>query len=629
MRRRRLLDATARRSARRATCDCSRSSACRGSSSRPPPAASAISRRLRDRGTLVVLLDRRSRDGELCSVSVDHARGGELAARHLFELGHRRIAFINGPLHLSQCAERRRGMRRAARQAGFDADESIIEYTIDPITAFEQAESAVDEFLELPDRPTAVVCVNDQVAFTVLRALAERRVRVPRDVSVVGYDDVEFAAMLSPALTSIRQPKYELGRAAARAADRRDRRPAPSPRRHPLRARADRSASRRPRARKLNRYSPRGRTDDSSAAHDPRQPLPRLAAWPYPRPSRRGEPRDRRAAPLRDGRARCRAGRRGLRRDRRRTPTTSSTSPRHASATPAACHVADSTAGGARPTTARERGQAARARRPYPIAGFTHYVEDRNDGWLRSDEAEEVFALAAERRLIVSLGAALRGRGSAAARRPPSDVPVLCHTSAASGGRGRFGGLAEVMASAAVPNIYLKVAGLHDTSAAGWDYPWPDVSRCSGASSTPTGRRGSAGARIFPPRRGTPPSASRSRPYEATVRSSARTTCAGPRRLGCSTLPERLTLSARSRRTTSGVSSASGSRPSKWRRHSSTISEKKRRRLSSVTPAMCGERNTFGRSRKGESSGSGSGSKTSRQAMTSPRCRRSRSAANR
>ena len=170
---------------------------------------------LRDRGTLVVLLDRKSGDGKLCSVSVDHARGGELAASHLFDRGHRRIAFINGPLHLSQCAERRRGMRRAARSGHLDADESIIEYTIDPITAFEQAESIVDEILDLPDRPTAIVCVNDRVAFTVLGALEQRRVRVPRDISVVGYDDVDFAAMLSPALTSIRQPKYELGRAAA------------------------------------------------------------------------------------------------------------------------------------------------------------------------------------------------------------------------------------------------------------------------------------------------------------------------------------------------------------------------------------------------------------------------------
>ena len=171
---------------------------------------------LRDRGTLVVLLDRRSRAGQFCSVSVDHTHGGELAARHLFDLGHRLIAFINGPLHLSQCAERRKGMRRAATEAGLDAEECIVEYTIDPITAFEQAESIVEAIVAAPERPTAIVCVNDQIAFAVLRALAERQVRVPRDISVVGYDDVDFAAMLSPALTSIRQPKYELGRAAGR-----------------------------------------------------------------------------------------------------------------------------------------------------------------------------------------------------------------------------------------------------------------------------------------------------------------------------------------------------------------------------------------------------------------------------
>lgn len=106
-------------------------------------------------------------------------------------------------------------MRRAAKAVGLAASDAILEYTIDPITAFEQADAAVESFLGEPDRPTAVVCVNDQVAFRVLGALSDRRVRVPRDVSVVGCDDVEFAAMLSPALTSIRQPKYELGRAAA------------------------------------------------------------------------------------------------------------------------------------------------------------------------------------------------------------------------------------------------------------------------------------------------------------------------------------------------------------------------------------------------------------------------------
>jgi LacI family transcriptional regulator len=212
---------------------------------------------LRDRGTFVVLLDRRSRAGQFCSVSVDHTHGGELAARHLFDLGHRLIAFINGPLHLSQCVERRKGMWRAATRAGLDPEECIVEYTIDPITAFEQAESTVEAIVATPERPTAIVCVNDQIAFAVLRALAERQVRVPRDISVVGYDDVDFAAMLSPALTSIRQPKYELGRAAgqlliAETAD-------PLHRHDEIRFEPELVERQSTTARaRLNRYSPRG-----------------------------------------------------------------------------------------------------------------------------------------------------------------------------------------------------------------------------------------------------------------------------------------------------------------------------------------------------------------------------------
>ena len=138
----------------------------------------------------MVLLDRNSGDSELCSVSVDHALGGELAARHLFDLGHQRIAFINGPVRISQCAERRSGVRRAARKRRLSLSESIIEYTIDPITALDQAEAAVEDFLGSEIRPTAVLCGTDEIAFTVLRALSERQMRVPRDVSVVGYDDV-------------------------------------------------------------------------------------------------------------------------------------------------------------------------------------------------------------------------------------------------------------------------------------------------------------------------------------------------------------------------------------------------------------------------------------------------------
>jgi predicted TIM-barrel fold metal-dependent hydrolase len=125
-------------------------------------------------------------------------------------------------------------------------------------------------------------------------------------------------------------------------------------------------------------------------------------------------------------------------------------------------------------STSRLRALAER----YPVAGFTHYVEDRNDGWLRSDEADGLFALAAERKLIASIGAgpAWQADLRRLASRHPS-VPVLCHI--LGGARAEDGtdsaDLAEVLASSAVPNVYLKVAGLHYMSARPWDYPWRAV----------------------------------------------------------------------------------------------------------------------------------------------------------
>ncbi len=114
----------------------------------------------------------------------------------------------------------------------------------------------------------------------------------------------------------------------------------------------------------------------------------------------------------------------------------------------------------------------------HELAGFTHYLGEHNDGWLRGEEADAVFALAAERRLIVSLGAPPQWQADLrplAARHP--SVPVLCHAlgvfRAAEGLDSA--GLAEVLSSAAVPNIMLKVSGLHYVSERAWDYPWPDA----------------------------------------------------------------------------------------------------------------------------------------------------------
>jgi LacI family transcriptional regulator len=170
-------------------------------------------RRIRDRGTPVVLLDRPGSPGQ-CSVAVDDQCGGQIAVAHLLDLGHQSIALVNGPVAIRQCADRRRGAHRAAVKAGLDPAAVFREVTVPAMNARAGA-AAADELLGSGPRPTAVFCANDMLALGLLRRLGQAGVMVPRDLAVVGYDDIEFAADAAVPLTSVRQPKYQLGRAAA------------------------------------------------------------------------------------------------------------------------------------------------------------------------------------------------------------------------------------------------------------------------------------------------------------------------------------------------------------------------------------------------------------------------------
>jgi LacI family transcriptional regulator len=169
---------------------------------------------LKTRGVPTVLLDRKATADEFCSVTVDDVRGGELAARHLFELGHRDVAFVNGPTTIRQCRDRRQGVRKAVRSVTKTMKVQVNELPVGALTV-RHGEDVVERILEMKPRPTAVMCANDLLALGVLRGLAARGVRVPEDLAVVGYDDLIFGSMLSPALTSVRQPAFELGVAAA------------------------------------------------------------------------------------------------------------------------------------------------------------------------------------------------------------------------------------------------------------------------------------------------------------------------------------------------------------------------------------------------------------------------------
>ena len=168
-------------------------------------------RRLSERGTPVVLIDHPQAGSGLCAATVDNLEGGALAAEHLLTLGHRRIAYLRAEAPVPSQVQRGIGLRRALDGAGVE----LLEVLVPQPGTVGMADAAVDRILDLAPRPTAIVCFNDTAALGVLGGLRRRGVAVPAEMSVIGYDDVHFAAGLSPALTTVRQPRYELGRAAA------------------------------------------------------------------------------------------------------------------------------------------------------------------------------------------------------------------------------------------------------------------------------------------------------------------------------------------------------------------------------------------------------------------------------
>lgn len=169
--------------------------------------------RLRSRGTPAVLVDRMSPDGGFSSVSVDDVAGGRLAARHLLDIGRRRIAFVGGPLDIRQVADRLVGAR-AAVEAQPDARLEVVELSALSVLEGRRAGEAL---LARPaaERPDAVFAANDLVATGLLQALVmQGSVRVPDDIALIGFDDIDFASAAVVPLSSIRQPSQLIGRTA-------------------------------------------------------------------------------------------------------------------------------------------------------------------------------------------------------------------------------------------------------------------------------------------------------------------------------------------------------------------------------------------------------------------------------
>ncbi|MEU4559463.1 LacI family DNA-binding transcriptional regulator [Actinoplanes sp. NPDC023936] len=167
---------------------------------------------LAGRGTPVTLVDRGSARRDLCCVSVDDHAGGRLAAEHLVATGHRRLAYLGGPLSVPQVTARLAGAREVCGAAG--ATLEVIETEAMSVVAGRRAGAALAGRPAV-DRPDAVFCANDLLALGLLQTVSRHGLRVPADLAIVGYDDIDYAAAAAVPLTSVRQPRAELGRAAA------------------------------------------------------------------------------------------------------------------------------------------------------------------------------------------------------------------------------------------------------------------------------------------------------------------------------------------------------------------------------------------------------------------------------
>lgn len=150
------------------------------------------------------------------NVLLDHRRAAELVLRHLFQLGHRQIAFMRGQPFSSDSDDRWRSLMAVMRELCLEvAPELVIQLERD-LTSPELGYPVVQQLLQHRKKFTALVSFNDISAIGAIRALRDANLRVPEDVSVIGFDDINIAAYHSPRLTTVRQPLHDMGETAAR-----------------------------------------------------------------------------------------------------------------------------------------------------------------------------------------------------------------------------------------------------------------------------------------------------------------------------------------------------------------------------------------------------------------------------
>jgi LacI family transcriptional regulator len=159
----------------------------------------------------VVVIDNQFLEFDIRSILADNLSGGYIATRHLINLGHTRIACIAGPSELSSCQGRVDGYLKALEEAGIKTNQHFIHRgDWHP----ESGRYVTHKLLESPNPPSAIFACNDLMAIGAIYAAHEKELVVPQDIAVIGFDDIELASYMTPGLTTISQPKHEIGEAA-------------------------------------------------------------------------------------------------------------------------------------------------------------------------------------------------------------------------------------------------------------------------------------------------------------------------------------------------------------------------------------------------------------------------------
>lgn len=176
--------------------------------------------RLIKMGLNVIAIDQKLDMPEVLQIEFDYRRGGHMAASYLLEKGHRNIGYVSAPLDRPSRRHIYQGFFEALEAAGVGKNESFIQIAgeekevYEGIYEFENGKTLTRNLLRQAELPTAIFACNDVTAFGVMSELAASGLRVPEDISVMGFDNIEFGRMVTKALTTIKQPDYEMGKMA-------------------------------------------------------------------------------------------------------------------------------------------------------------------------------------------------------------------------------------------------------------------------------------------------------------------------------------------------------------------------------------------------------------------------------